>query len=74
VKVLIENGKICIPKEIIKKVNLPENGECEVEVSNSELKIFSPQNFSLKLEEMLYRKPLIGSIEEMIEEEVIEDV
>lgn len=73
-KVLIEDGKICVPKEIIKKANLPENGECEVEVSNSELRIFSPQNFSLKLEEMLYSKPLIGSIEEMVEEEVIEDV
>ena len=73
-RVLIENGKVCIPKEIIKKVNLPENGECEVEVSKDGLKILKLQDIPLGMIKILQEPPVERSIVDMMKDEVVEDV
>lgn len=73
-KVLIEDGKVCIPKEIIKKANLPENGECEVEVSKDGLKILRSQGIPSGMIKILQEPPVERSIVDMMKDEVVEDV
>jgi bifunctional DNA-binding transcriptional regulator/antitoxin component of YhaV-PrlF toxin-antitoxin module len=38
-KVTIYQGKIYIPKQIREKVNLPDNGECEIQLGENEIRI-----------------------------------
>lgn len=72
-KVVIEEGKIYIPREIRKKIDLPEKGECELEILEDGLKILRPKDVPWAMIEILKEPPVIRNIEDMMKDEVVED-
>ncbi|MGQ9721685.1 MAG: hypothetical protein ACUVXA_10235 [Candidatus Jordarchaeum sp.] len=72
-KVKIIGRKIYLPKELIEKAKLPENGSCEATVFGDEIRIRRPISKELNVTKML-KSPKRQSIEDMIKAEEIEDV
>lgn len=71
-KASIENGKITIPKEVIYKANLPLNGECEVEVVGTEIKITPFVAHPEKMIKILRESQVVAPIDEMVRNEVVD--
>ncbi len=72
-KVKMIAGKIYLPKEVRKKVNLSEKGECEVVVVGDEIRIRPVQPETLNTLEHLKKPKREMSIEDMVEAEAVED-
>lgn len=72
-RVKIIGRKVYLPKELIDRAKLPENGFCEATVIGDEIRIRRPVSEELNLTKML-KSPKRQSIEDMIKAEEIEDV
>ncbi len=65
-KVQIKNGAILLPKKIMKSIHLPENGECEVELKQEEIRIFRPAPTPKAMLELLKKPRHAVSIKDII--------
>ncbi len=72
-KVKIIAGKVYLPKEVRKRANLAEGGECEAVIVGDEIRIrpAPPKNLSA-LQVLKKPRPEV-SIEKMVKAEVVED-
>ena len=62
---VVKNGTIILPEEIIKEVNFPKNGKCEVEVIEKEIRILKPAPTPKALIELL-KNPITLPIDEIV--------
>lgn len=72
-KVKIIAGKVYLPKEVRKRVDLREGRECEAVVVGDEIRIRPAQPESLNALQVLKKPKPVASIEKMVKAEVVED-
>nr|MDO8080372.1 hypothetical protein [Candidatus Freyarchaeota archaeon] len=71
-KVKIVNRRIYLPKELLEKAKLPDNGSCEAIVVGDEIIIRRPVSKELNIFKIL-RSPERQSIEDMVKAEEVEE-
>jgi len=72
-EVKIVDRKVYLPKDLVKRANLPERGSCEAIVVGDEIRLRRAASEGLNLVEIL-KTPARQKIEEMVEAEEVEDV
>jgi hypothetical protein len=73
-KVKLIGRKLYLPKELVNKAGLPENGECEAILIGDEVLIRRENNEKLNLIEILNRKkPVLAHIDKMAKAEEVDD-
>src|SRR5487761_563306 len=72
-KVKLIGRKLYLPKELVEKAQLPENGDCEAILVGDEVRIRRQSEKELDMSKMLKEKPVTASIDHMARAQEVED-
>jgi len=75
-KVLIKNGVIILPQDIINKMGLPKNGECEIIPKQNEIKILIKKSLPIPYDIIndIKQSKIARSVKEMVKDELVQDL
>jgi len=71
----IKNGTVDIPEGVRTKVGLPDNGVCKIYVLDGEIRITGsskPPSLKLSIIEDIKAPPVVASIKEIMEAEIVD--
>ena len=72
-RAIIKKGRIILPREILKKLHFPENGECEIVIEEGVLKLFYPAKSPESWVRFFKEPPIESTIEEFVKAEVVNE-